>query len=207
LGASERIIEIPWVFARVPTWHGARVLDVGTAFAPFFYRQWLASLARQVELHVVDLAPAWIRRATVHRADVRRLPFASETFDAVTCISTLEHIGLDNRRYGVGDEPSASRPDVLALRELRRVTRPGGRVLVTVPAGVAGEHSWYRQYSPASWAATVASASLSTSDIGYFTHDSSRGWLAAAPEEVELHEYGIGAPNAAALICASLVPI
>jgi SAM-dependent methyltransferase len=46
------------------------------------------------------------------------LPFADATFDLVTTLDVIEHIG----------------DDVGALRELHRVLRPGGRLLVAVPA-------------------------------------------------------------------------
>jgi SAM-dependent methyltransferase len=54
----------------------------------------------------------------VRLASVDRLPWRSPTFDLVTCLDVIEH--LDD--------------DVGALRELLRVTVPGGALLVTVPA-------------------------------------------------------------------------
>jgi ubiquinone/menaquinone biosynthesis C-methylase UbiE len=52
------------------------------------------------------------------RADVRRLPFAEGSFDAVTAMDVIEHID---------DDKAAS-------AEIFRVLRPGGRLFVTVPA-------------------------------------------------------------------------
>jgi SAM-dependent methyltransferase len=52
------------------------------------------------------------------RASVLSLPFGDGVFGLVTCLDVLEH--LDD--------------DVRALRELRRVTAPGGALVVTVPA-------------------------------------------------------------------------
>ena len=55
---------------------------------------------------------------TVH-ADVRQLPFEDDSFDAVVSISTLDHF--------------ESRAEILAgLRELTRVLRPGGQLLLTL---------------------------------------------------------------------------
>lgn len=53
------------------------------------------------------------------QADVRRLPFAAGTFDVVVSNSTLDHF---------------QSPDQIAagLRELRRVLRPGGRLILTL---------------------------------------------------------------------------
>jgi SAM-dependent methyltransferase len=53
----------------------------------------------------------------VHIRDASELPFESGSFDAATCIEVLEHLF----------DP------VAALREMRRVLRPGGVALVTVP--------------------------------------------------------------------------
>jgi SAM-dependent methyltransferase len=49
---------------------------------------------------------------------VLALPFADETFDVVSAFDVLEHC----------------EPEALALAELRRVLRPGGRLLLSVPA-------------------------------------------------------------------------
>src|SRR3954449_934214 len=49
---------------------------------------------------------------------IEELPWAEASFDLVTCLDVLEHI----------------RDDRGALRELRRVTRPSGRLVLTVPA-------------------------------------------------------------------------
>ncbi len=46
-----------------------------------------------------------------------RLPCEAESFDIVTCIETIEHI---EDQFGL-------------VREFHRVTRPGGRVIVTTP--------------------------------------------------------------------------
>jgi SAM-dependent methyltransferase len=56
--------------------------------------------------------------AEVVRAGVEALPFDDGRFDLVTCLDVLEHV----------------RDDGAALRELRRVARDGGRLLVAVPA-------------------------------------------------------------------------
>ena len=52
-------------------------------------------------------------------ADVRSLPFADETFDVIVSNSTLDHF--------------RSRKELIAsMRELNRVTRPGGELVLTL---------------------------------------------------------------------------
>jgi SAM-dependent methyltransferase len=71
----------------------------------------------------IDATPECVAatRARGHdvvEAPVESLPFEDATFDLVTCLDVLEH----------------TEDDIQAARELRRVARPGGYVLVTVPA-------------------------------------------------------------------------
>src|SRR5574338_980232 len=125
---DERVIEIPWVLSRLAP--VGRVLEVGYAFAEPVY---LAALLRSgVELVGVDLAEADIEGVERVTADVRSLPLPDGSADQALLVSTLEHVGADNTGYGLAaeDDPG-SRID--ALRELRRVLRPSGRLMVTVP--------------------------------------------------------------------------
>jgi SAM-dependent methyltransferase len=61
-------------------------------------------------------------------ADGRALPFEDESFDHAYSISVLEHIPGDG--------------DAAALRELARVVRPGGRIVVTLPYDETYSEDW-----------------------------------------------------------------
>ncbi len=76
-------------------------------------------VAVDVEEAVVGAAKRRLPDVEVVVADVRRLPFADATFDTILSNSTLDHF--------------ATTADIrLALGELGRVLRPGGRLLVTL---------------------------------------------------------------------------
>lgn len=85
---------------------------------------WLASLYRaEHEVVAIDIADANLQRLralgiTAIKHDLEQpLPFGDGVFDTVVCSEILEHL---------------FRPDLL-LREVMRVLKPGGRVIVTVP--------------------------------------------------------------------------
>jgi len=202
-GTSERVIEIPWVVRRLPG--GAeRILDVGTTFAPLVYQR-LLSRVPATELHTVDLVPTRLPFGIAHRADVRSLPFPSGHFDAVVCISTLEHIGLDNTRYIAGGaQPPDDEGDAATLSELARVLREDGIAFVTVPAGRAATFATQRQYSLERWRAVVERAGLEVDEQDVFVHVDASGWRRAERDEVAARTYAEGAPFAAAVICAAL---
>lgn len=114
------------------------VLDIGCAGGVFLEQ--LRSDDRR--LYGVDREQQ-ILRASKHRfisfaaADAASLPFRQATFSLVTAIDILEHLG----------------DDLLALREIRRVLKPGGWLLLCVPAFMVlfGKHDrifgHHRRYS------------------------------------------------------------
>jgi SAM-dependent methyltransferase len=65
-------------------------------------------------------------RCLISRADVAGLPFKDGAFDAVICSEVLEHI-QDNRK---------------AVRELIRVLKPGGELVISVPRYLPERICW-----------------------------------------------------------------
>lgn len=107
------------------------ILDLGTGSG--FYLPLLSKTGRQV--HGVDLAPVlnlthkMIRRKGLQnillsKADVTRLPFKSECFDLLFCLSLIEHI-QDQKRV---------------LREFKRVLRKDGVLILGYPMQNRPQH-------------------------------------------------------------------
>jgi SAM-dependent methyltransferase len=65
-----------------------------------------------------------------HAADLTRLPFADNSIDSLSCMHTVEHVGLG--RYGDRLDVDGDRK---AAAELARVLAPGGSLLFVVPVG------------------------------------------------------------------------
>lgn len=73
-----------------------------------------------------EAAKAKVPDAEIHQGFGFKLPFAASRFQYVTCIEVIEHV------------PEADRPALLS--EIRRVLRPGGRLILRCPHD--GIFSW-----------------------------------------------------------------
>ena len=199
-GSDERPIEIAWTLAR---YRGEeRVLDVGFANAEPAYLAALLAAAPGKPTGA-DLAERDVAGFEAVQADVRKLPFEARSFDVVFCISTLEHVGKDNRLYGAGNERDPAAIPA-ALKELKRVLARGGRLLLTVPTGENEDREWFIQRDPRSWRDIFLRAGFAV-----FEHElyelGEDGWRSAdaLPPGVR---YGTRGPGASAVLCAELRP-
>ncbi len=145
-----RVIEIPWVLARVAEQDG-NFLDAGSALNYDFVLS--APALADKRRFVMTLAPEavahWRLGVSYVFGDLRHLDFKDGLFDAVACISTIEHVGMDNSMYA-GTADIAKRSDtadfLLAVKELKRVLKPGGALYITFPFGRYENHGWFQQF-------------------------------------------------------------
>jgi len=199
-GTDERVVEIPWVLSRLR--RSGRVLEIGYAYAEPAY---LAGLLRAgVELVGADLATRDVEGMEAVEADVRDLPFSDGSFDQALLVSTLEHVGADNTVYGLEAESDGD-SRLRALRELRRVLRRNGSLLVTVPLGESGDYGWFRQEDERGWTRLYARA-------GFFIEETEayeltpEGWRATRDFRAVGVRYGARGPAASAVLCSELRP-
>jgi SAM-dependent methyltransferase len=139
------------------------------------------------------------------RADVRRLAYRDNVFELIYCISTIEHVGRDNTRYGLPPEPPDPDADLTTLLELARVLAPTGRLLISVPLGRWEDHGWFLQYDLASWNDLVDRSPFEVQEQEHFRL-SPEGWVwVKDPRAMGLLAYGDGVPAAKGVLCAVLV--
>ncbi len=111
----------------------------------YTYFATIASAFVPVEFY--DYRPANISLSNLKcdAADLCQLPFADRSVESISCMHTIEHIGLG--RYG---DPLDVQGDRRALAELQRVVAPGGSLLIVVPIGQPRiQFNAHRIYDPA----------------------------------------------------------
>jgi SAM-dependent methyltransferase len=147
---DERVVEYPWFISRVSQEKG-KLLDAGSILN-FGYILQHPKLKKK-DVTIVTLEPEancyWQDRISYLFADLRDLPLKDDWFDEVVSLSTLEHIGMDNSIYSLNPEWREKKTfDFLkAVSELKRVTKPGGKVYITVPYGKYTDFGWYQQFN------------------------------------------------------------
>jgi SAM-dependent methyltransferase len=142
---------------------GAKVLDVGAGSCP--YRRHFASCEYYTQ-DFIALQPDQLRDKQGYGridyvCDATNIPVAGGEFDVVLCTEVLEHV----------PEPA------LVVRELGRILRPGGKLLLTAPLG-SGLHQvpfhYYGGYTPFWYQKVLKEAGFINVQIeangGFFKH-------------------------------------
>lgn len=110
---TERAVEVP-VMQRMVDGERGRVLEVGNVLSGY-----------RTQGHLVvdkyERGPGILNRDVLELADLGR-------FELIVAISTLEHVGWD-------EEPRRPEAALEAVRALRAMLAPGGRLVLTHPVG------------------------------------------------------------------------
>jgi SAM-dependent methyltransferase len=188
-GLDERVVEYPWALHRLASRRTARapILDAGSVLnharlLAFCRREGLSPLSivtlkYEGHAHVSD-------DVRYEFADLRDLPYRDGWFDAVVSLSTLEHVGMDNTMYGDASAASVdpTREVGAAMRELRRVTRAGGALLVSVPFGARADFGGWRIFDADDLAQLQASPGW-TVDATRIFRATKAGWRECSPAD------------------------
>jgi len=133
---STRCWEYPWILENGCFEKGLKCLDSGCGQSPFpIYLYGLGCETHGLdyiqgersdfpETYGIPLSwkKQWAGKVQYHHGDMSKTPFPDNSFDRITCISVLEHILTP-------EDPHAHHS---CLKEMRRILKPGGLLIVTV---------------------------------------------------------------------------
>lgn len=149
---DERVIEYPWIFSKLENGN-QKLLDAGSTFNYDFLVK--HPLIADKDLTICTYAPENNsfnkKRISYVYDDLRNLPFKDGLFELVFSQSTIEHIDMDNSMYGYAithneDSSKKSYDYIIAVSEMIRVTKDGGRLLLTFPYGKFEHHGFFQQF-------------------------------------------------------------
>lgn len=182
VGMDERVVEYPWFFEALPK-HAASLLDAGSTLNHDMIMDRIP--LDGTRLFVTTLAPEdrsfWRRGVSYTYEDLRDLSFRDAYFDCVAALSSLEHVGMDNTLlYTDRQEFQQQSPQdyLRVVAQLKRVLKPGGTLLVTLPYGVAESFGWFQQFDRARLDDFVATFAPSSAEIRFFRYTRA-GWEAS----------------------------
>jgi len=136
---NERIVERPFLYQNLDLKKGSKILEFGCCMSRLAVE--LASLGYKVT--GVDLNDYEFKHPnlTFIHGDFFDSEFKDNEFDAVLAVSSVEHAGL-----GHYHEKEREGGDFRIVDEIRRILKPGGRFIITVPFGSGGQTKSYRIY-------------------------------------------------------------
>ena len=99
--ASDRFIEYPWMIENITIKEG-RLLDIGSTISDKLYD----ILPKTIEINTLNLNEKKVKNDNIKfkQGDIRKTDYPDNYFDCITCISTLEHIGVSGR-YNSDEDP------------------------------------------------------------------------------------------------------
>ena len=217
----ERAMETPWVASKIRRMTNSNVLDVGFTFSSLDYMgMLLASIKKGTLLTGIDIiSPSRVKNryplewyddiinVPFIKGDIRTVALPINSYDAILCISTIEHIGFDEERSedGLGSFNRHSNPDYVQMKrdpELNNIVlnrfsealNDNGKLLISVPMGKGGPvllqdslglycAQW--EYEEASWNEIITHKSFELIEDFYFKLDENSGWQeVTSPKEL-----------------------
>jgi SAM-dependent methyltransferase len=191
IGLDERCVEYPWIISRIPAGPGV-YLDAGSAFNHAHIVKHSALATKK--LYIVTLAPEpscfWARGISYIYDDLCALPLRDNLFDGVMSVSTLEHVGFDNALFGAPSFSGSNRSTAFlaAVRELWRVLKPGGQLLLTVPFGRYQNFGTFQQFDSALLKELEAGVGAAAAERGFYCY-APGGWQVSSERDCRDAEF------------------
>jgi hypothetical protein len=213
---SERCIEIPWIGSRLELFKIKSLLDVGFSLASLDYMGLLLHFKRLgIRLEAIDIVKPervksrypqnWldeILSVPITIEDVTKVKFNSKKYDAVSIISTIEHVGFDKATFNnikTAFDRQLNPKDVELVRDekieekildnLYEVLNSNGLIFISVPIGNGGAvllqdslgyYTAQWEYEEVSWRKITNNLKYDLIEEYFYMLDSSGTWVEIA---------------------------
>lgn len=113
-----------WAAEKIFTYKPSHHIDIASAVKT------IGIISGFVPVTFIDIRPIEVSlpNLTFKKGTILDLPFPDSSVESISSLCVIEHIGLG--RYG---DPLDTRGSEKAIAELIRVTKPGGKILFSVP--------------------------------------------------------------------------
>jgi len=179
---DERAVEIPWVISRLDFAESV-LLDAGSALNFKYILDNSIMKRKRVVIYTLSPEKSGVKQSNISYVygDLRDTMIKSKYFDEIVCISTLEHIGMNNEfLYSNDSQFNECKPDDYkdVIQEFSRLLKIGGRLFVTVPYGRYENIRWLQQFDHKMIEIVINVFGGSTYNVTYYKYFDN-GWQLA----------------------------
>jgi hypothetical protein len=213
LSHSERCIEIPWISSRLAKYKASNLLDIGFTMASLDYLNFLIFLRKNgLDLSALDIInPERVKNRYPADLinDVFSIPITLSdisvdnsfvnSYDAISLISTLEHIGFDKASYEDINsafqrelDPSAVKLfrdpeiDFKVLSNISKILNDNGYLFISAPIGKGGPvllrdslglYTAQWEYESESWNRLTSHPNFTLLEQFFFVNNKNGSWI------------------------------
>ena len=215
IGVDERSVEYPWIFSKISS-DKKIMLDAGSTLNFNFIAD--HPVIKNKELTIYTFFPEkncfYKNRINYVFGDLRNMFFKDETFEEIVSQSTIEHIDMDNSIYGYDEKHTEKKSFeyLVAVAEMIRVLKKGGKLMITFPYGKYENHGFFQQFDQEMLSKILdLFMGKGKTEVDYFKYEK-EGWRFAEQSELsEVASYnphtGKGKGNDGAAHCRSIACI
>jgi len=188
---DERIIEYPWLFSKLNDSYEV-LLDAGSILNYDFLL--LNPKLNNKKIFISTLAPEnncyWKNGISYVYEDLRESCFKNDFFDKIACISTLEHVGLDNTLLYTSDiskKENICDSYLIMIKEFKRILKTNGKLFITIPYGKRKNFGWFQIFDQQMVETIINTFNCNNYSLEYYQYKNN-GWVLADKKDVDDNE-------------------